>query len=125
MHRHIVIGPPGTGKTTYLKDRVEEVLKAEKCTPKEIGYFSFTVRAAEEIRDRIVKDSNQKCTKETVKILYPYFSTLHSLAYRRLQLQQAQIMDDHDYEELSRLTGHEYVNKMKKGNGVDIAMPTA
>ena len=81
MHRHVIIGPPGTGKTTYLKDRVEEFLKAGKCTPKEIGYFSFTVRAAEEIRDRIVKDSNLKCTKETVKILYPYFSTLHSLAY--------------------------------------------
>ena len=34
-------------------------------------------------------------------------------------------MDDNDYAELSRLTGHEYVNKMRKGNGVDISMPTA
>ena len=125
MHSHVIIGPPGTGKTTYLKNKVEEFLNAGICTTKDIGYFSFTVRAAEEIRDRIVKDSNQKYTKETVKIMYPYFSTLHSLAYRRLQLQQAQIMDDRDYEELSRITGHEYVNKMKKGNGVDIAMPSA
>jgi DNA helicase-2/ATP-dependent DNA helicase PcrA len=125
MHRHIIIGPPGTGKTTYLKDKVQEFLKADLCSPKEIGYFSFTVRAAEEIRDRIVKDSNKQYTKETIKIMYPYFSTLHSLSYRRLQLQQQQIMDDHDYEELSQITGHDYVNKMKKGNGVDIAMPTA
>jgi len=27
MHRHIVIGPPGTGKTTYLKNKVEEIIK--------------------------------------------------------------------------------------------------
>jgi superfamily I DNA/RNA helicase len=74
MHRHIIIGPPGTGKTTYLKDKVQEFLKADLCSPKEIGYFSFTVRAAEEIRDRIVKDSNKQYTKETIKIMYPYFS---------------------------------------------------
>ena len=69
--------------------------------------------------------ANENINKEQVKIMFPYFSTLHSLAYRRLQLQQSQIMDDNDYAELSRLTGHEYVNKMRKGNGVDISMPTA
>ena len=42
MHRHIVIGPPGTGKTTYLKNKVEELLKSGACTSQEIGYFSFT-----------------------------------------------------------------------------------
>ena len=125
MKRNIVIGPPGTGKTTFLKNKVQELLKSGACTSQEIGYFSFTVKAAEEIRDRIVKDSNEQYTKETVKLAYPYFSTLHSLAYRRLQLQQSQIMDEHDYAELSRLSGHEYVNKMVKGNGVDISMPTA
>ena len=125
MKRNIVIGPPGTGKTTFLKNKVQELLKSGACTSQEIGYFSFTVKAAEEIRDRIVKDSNEQYTKETVKLAYPYFSTLHSLAYRRLQLQQSQIMDEHDYTELSRLSGHEYVNKMVKGNGVDISMPTA
>ena len=123
MHRHIVIGPPGTGKTTFLKNKVNELVKNNICSPREIGYFSFTVKAAEEIRDRVVNDSSY--TKDELKQEYPYFCTLHSLAYRQLQLKQSQIMDDHDYEDLSRLTGHEYVNKMKKGNGVDISMPTA
>ena len=119
----MVIGPPGTGKTTYLKTKVQDLIKSGSCTPNEIGYFSFTVKAAEEIRDRVMK--GEELDKEQMKIMFPYFSTLHSLAYKRLQLQQSQIMDQHDYDELSRLTGHEYVNKMKKGNGVDISMPTA
>ena len=123
MHRHIVIGPPGTGKTTFLKNKVTELVKNNICLPSEIGYFSFTVKAAEEIRDRVAKGSD--LSKDELKKEYPYFCTLHSLAYKRLQLQQSQIMDEHDYNELSRLTGHEYVNKMKKGNGVDISMPTA
>ena len=123
MHRHIVIGPPGTGKTTYLKNKVNDLIKSGTCAPNEIGYFSFTVKAAEEIRDRVMEGDN--LSKEQMKIMFPYFSTLHSLAYKRLQLQQAQIMDDNDYADLSRITAHEYVNKMRKGNGVDIAMPTA
>ena len=41
MHRHIVIGPPGTGKTTYLKNKVQELLKSGACTSQQIGYFSF------------------------------------------------------------------------------------
>ena len=123
MHRHIVIGPPGTGKTTFLKNKVNKLVKNNICSSREIGYFSFTVKAAEEIRDRVVNDSSY--TKDELKQEYPYFCTLHSLAYRQLQLKQSQIMDDYDYEDLSRLTGHEYVNKMKKGNGVDISMPTA
>ena len=123
MHRHIVIGPPGTGKTTFLKTKVQDLIRSGSCAPNEIGYFSFTVRAAEEIRDRVM--DNEELSKEQMKIMFPYFSTLHSLAYKRLQLQQSQIMDDNDYAELSRLSGHEYVNKMRKGNGVDISMPTA
>ena len=91
MHRHIVIGPPGTGKTTYLKNKVQELIKSGACTSQQIGYFSFTVKAAEEIRDRVM--DKEELSKEQMKIMFPYFSTLHSLAYRRLQLQQSQITD--------------------------------
>ena len=68
MHRNIVIGPPGTGKTTYLKNKVQELLKSGACRSQEIGYFSFTVKAAEEIRDRIVADFEEKYTAETVMV---------------------------------------------------------
>ena len=37
MSRNIVIGPPGTGKTTFLKNKVDKIIKEGKAAPKEIG----------------------------------------------------------------------------------------
>ena len=122
MHRHIVIGPPGTGNTTFLKNKVDQIIKEGKASPNEIGYFSFTVKAAEEIRNRV---TNEEWSEAELKKMFPYFCTLHSLAYKRLRLEAHEIMDELDYMELSDMTGRKFVNKMKKGNGIDISMPTA
>ncbi len=122
MHRHIVIGPPGTGKTTFLKNKVDQIIKEGKASPNEIGYFSFTVKAAEEIRNRV---TNEEWSEAELKKMFPYFCTLHSLAYKRLRLEAHEIMDELDYMELCDMTGRKFVNKMKKGNGIDISMPTA
>jgi superfamily I DNA/RNA helicase len=122
MHRKIVIGPPGTGKTTFLKNKVDAIIKQNKAQPNEIGYFSFTVKAAEEIRNRV---TDKAWSEAELKKMFPYFCTLHSLAYKCLRLEAHEIMDELDYEELSDQTGRKFVNKMRKGNGIDISMPTA
>ena len=52
----IVLGTPGTGKTTTLLNEVDMYLK--QTDPDKIGYFSFTQKAAYEARDRAMLKFN-------------------------------------------------------------------
>ncbi len=51
MKTKIILGPPGTGKTEYLLRKVEEQLEAG-VKAERIGYFAYTVKAANEARTR-------------------------------------------------------------------------
>jgi len=55
LHRTIIPGPPGTGKTYRLMQYVEEELK--KTEPSKIAYIAFSNAAADEARRRIPNDN--------------------------------------------------------------------
>lgn len=84
--RDIVLGPPGTGKTTRLLTMVEEEL-ASGTHPERIGYFSFTKRAANEAVSRA-------CERFSLQRRdLPYFRTLHSLCFRATGMTNSDVFD--------------------------------
>jgi len=93
----IVLGPPGTGKTTTLLNKVDDYLK--ETDPDKVGYFAFTQKAAYEARDRAIKKFN--LTEDDL----PYFRTLHSLAFRRLGIKKENVMQRRHYMDLGKKIG--------------------
>lgn len=97
-----VFGPPGSGKTTYLLNIVKQELEAGTA-PQSIGYFAFTRKAATEARDRAVT----KFPYLKPDTDFPWFRTLHSLAYRCLGVKSADMMTAEHYKEFAREAGIE------------------
>jgi superfamily I DNA/RNA helicase len=110
MTTKIILGPPGTGKTEYLLRRVEEEL-ANDIQPQEIGYFSYTKKAAREARDRALVKFPHLDKKH-----FKYFRTLHSLAFQELGLSTKDVMRDVNYKELSQILGIKLKNTNSRSN---------
>ena len=95
--RTIVLGPPGTGKTTTLLNKVDDYLK--QTDPDKVGDFAFKQKAAYEARDRAIKKFN--LTEDDL----PYFRTLHSLAFRKLGIKKEDVMQRRHYVDLGKKLG--------------------
>lgn len=100
MNIQKVFGPPGSGKTTYLLNVVEKEL-ADGVPSRLIGYFSFTKKAANEARDRAI----QRFPALSAKTDFPYFRTLHSLAFHCLGTRTEDIMQAEHYREFASMAG--------------------
>ena len=95
---NIVVGPPGTGKTTFLLEKTEELIEKGFASNK-IGYLAFTRKAANEALSR----ATQKFDLDTDDL--PYFRTIHSLCYQSLKLTKADVMAGSNYRELGEVLG--------------------
>lgn len=91
----ILIGPPGTGKTTKLLNILEAELKVT--APDQIAFCSFTKKSINEAQDRAIQKFN------LFPVDFPYFRTLHSLAYRATKPNF--LLNKQHYKELGELLG--------------------
>ena len=97
--KELILGPPGTGKTTELLNIVKKHLD-EAVDPRDIGYFSFTKKAAIEAKSRAIEKFPMYTEED-----FPYFRTLHSLAFNQLHLKKTQVMQKANYKEFGRNCG--------------------
>jgi superfamily I DNA/RNA helicase len=95
-----VFGPPGSGKTTYLLNVVDNEL-GSGLSPATIGYFSFTKKAATEAKERAI----EKFPHLNARSDFPYFRTLHSLAFQCLRMKVDYMMKPENYREFASQAG--------------------
>ena len=95
----IILGPPGTGKTTTLLNLVDQFIQ-QGVRPKQIGYFSFTRKAAREAATRAAEKFNLDAEKDL-----EYFRTLHSFAFNRLGMTKEKMMTPENYKDFGKLVG--------------------
>lgn len=103
MNKTLILGPPGTGKTTTLLNKVEQLL-AEGVEPEEIAYVSFTRKAANEARDRACERFDLDPDR------FENFRTLHSLAFKELGLQRHDVMGSRSWKEFGKASGYDFRN---------------
>jgi len=95
----IILGPPGTGKTTTLLNLVDEFIQ-DGIRPKQIGYFSFTKKAATEAASRAAEKFSLDLENDLDN-----FRTLHSYAFAQLGMTKEKMMGRDDYREFGEKCG--------------------
>lgn len=96
MHRELILGGPGCGKTTKLLEIVSGHL-ANGIRPTEIAFVAFTRKAAGEAKSR----AGQRFGLSEKEL--PYFRTLHSFAFKELGFGSDKLMSSDHYNELGSI----------------------
>lgn len=97
---NLVLGGPGCGKTTYLLGLIDDLFK-RNVPPDQIGYVTFTRKAAHEGLQRA------SAKFEIARDDLPYFSTLHAFCYNQLGLSPAEVMSHSNFIEFGNHIGLE------------------
>jgi len=99
-----LFGGPGSGKTTALLDRVEELLaENDDVTFRDVLVVSYTRAAANEVRDRLAERLD-----ESPRALRGNVCTMHAKAYELLDLSRGDVVGETEKQEFCEEYGIEY-----------------
>ena len=98
-----LFGGPGSGKTTALLDRVEEILEQPGVDVNDVLVVSYTRAAATEIRERLAErlDVSPRSLRGNV-------ATMHAKAYELLDLSRGDVVGERDKKEFCENFGLEF-----------------
>ncbi|WP_049937425.1 UvrD-helicase domain-containing protein [Haloplanus natans] len=98
-----LFGGPGSGKTTALLDRVDELLEDDDVSIRDVLVVSYTRAAAAEVRERLAErlDTSPRALQGNV-------CTMHAKAYELLDLSRGDVVGESDKEEFCEEYGIEY-----------------
>lgn len=112
MEIHLIASCAGAGKTTKLIETVEEELA--RGVPKDkIAFVSFTQEGAYVGRARAINKFGGSPEN------YPYFRTLHSIAYHELGLSRASVMTPNKYRLFGEKMGMRFWGHVSQDNHTD------
>ena len=97
----MIFGAPGCGKTTYLIELLQSLLEVNE--PDKIAFVSFTRKGSYEGRDKAIEKFSLK-EKD-----FPFFRTIHSLAFRSLGMSKYEMISRKNYREFSKAMGMNFL----------------
>lgn len=92
----LILGPPGTGKTTQLISMLESQIE-RGADPSDIAFVSFSRRAVREVIDRLDSSSSDDD--------FPFFRTIHSTAFRLCGLKRQDVLQPSHLAQFSETIG--------------------
>ncbi|MFB6282169.1 MAG: UvrD-helicase domain-containing protein [Haloferacaceae archaeon] len=102
-HLTRLFGGPGSGKTTALLDRVEDLLSEDDVDLRDVLVVSYTRAAAAEVRERLAERLDR-----SPRALQGNVCTMHAKAYELLDLSRGDVVDEDDKVAFCEEYGIEY-----------------